>query len=75
MEFLVELLEENTLFEQPVRGILNHVHIPALGYNLVFDHAAVANQRINAIRRHHRHRIAVVYSSCRVLVHLGTCSE
>jgi len=54
MEFLIELFKENALLKSPSRRVLYGVYVPALGNDLIFNDAAVADERVDTIRRHYR---------------------
>src|SRR5574344_1276897 len=68
MKLFVELLEENTFNKLPSLWVAHHIDLPSLGNNTVFYDARVADQRIDAITGHHRDRVAVVNSMCRVFL-------
>ena len=75
MEVLVELFKEDTFLECPTGGLLDHIHVPSLGDNLIFDDARIADEGVDAIGDHHRHGIAVVDGRSRMFLSLFAGSE
>jgi hypothetical protein len=70
MELLVELLKKDTFLERPTRRIPDSIHIPAFSYDAILYHSRIADERIDAIRSHHRHRVTVIDSGCGMLLNI-----
>ena len=70
MEFLIELLEEESLLEIPAGWLSDGIHVPAFSDNAVFDDAGVTDEGVHAVGDHRRGRVTVVDGRRRVLLRL-----
>ena len=75
MEFLIELLEEESLLEIPAGWLSDGIHVPAFSDNAVFDDAGVTDEGVHAIGDHCRGGVTVVDSRSHVLLSLFARSE